>query len=168
MKASFQSLFASRIPWKRRLRNERGSALIEAALSITVLLILLFGIIEISLALYSYHFISNAAREGTRYAVVRGSTWKTQCDTYNSAACTATPEEVESYVQNLAFPGIDSSKINVTPTWSTTLGGTSCSTCNASGDFVQIQVQYTFPFSVPFLSSRSLTMTSTSEMVIAQ
>jgi Flp pilus assembly protein TadG len=168
MKTGFQPFFHSNILRKHRLRSESGSALIEAALSITVLLILLFGVIEISLALYSYHFISNAAREGTRYAVVRGSTWGTQCDTYNSAACTASQTDIQNYVQSLAFPGIDSGSVVVTPIWSASLGGTSCPSCNASKDFVQIQVQYTFPLAVPFVSSHSFTMTSTSEMVIAQ
>ena len=32
----------------------------------------LFGIIEVSLALYSYNFVTDAAREATRYAIVRG------------------------------------------------------------------------------------------------
>jgi Flp pilus assembly protein TadG len=152
----------------RRLRNQSGSVLVETAISITVLLTLIFGVIEISLALYSYHFISNAAREATRYAIVRGSTWGTPCASYGSAGCTASSTDLQSYVQGLAFPGIDASNLVVTPTWSAAYGGTSCPSCNAAGDVVQVQVQYTFPLAVPFVSSHSLTLSSTSEMLISQ
>ena len=58
-----------------RLREETGSTLVETALSITILLVLVIGIMDACLMVYSYHFISNAAREGTRYAIVRGNTW---------------------------------------------------------------------------------------------
>jgi hypothetical protein len=133
----------------------------------------MFGVIQVSLALYSYHFISDVAREATRYAIVRGSTWKNACDSgdgsgYASAGCTANPADVQKYVQSIEFPGISSSNLTATPTWTATFGGTSCSPCNKTGDVVQVQVQYTFPFSVPFLPKRTFTMSSTSEMVISQ
>ena len=51
---------------------EQGASLVEMALSASVLFVLLFGIIETCMALYAYNFVSEAAREATRYAVVRG------------------------------------------------------------------------------------------------
>ena len=159
-------------PHKSLLRSEAGGTLVETALSISLLLIFLFGVIQISLALYSYHFISDAAREATRYAIVRGSTWGTTCDSestgYASAGCTASQSDVQNYVKSVELPGIDSDNLVVTPTWATGPGATSCSTCNAAGDVVQVEVDYSFPFSVPFLSKRTFTMSSTSEMVISQ
>lgn len=168
MKARLQSFFESRRIVKCRLRSDSGSALLEAALSITLIMTLLFGVIEISLGLYSYHFISNAAREGTRYAIVRGSTWQANCADYSSAGCAASKTDIQSYVQSLAFPGIDSTNLVVTPTYSATIGGTSCDSCTAAGDYVKVQVQYTFPLIVPFISNHSLSMSSTSEMIIDQ
>lgn len=157
---------------KNPVRGEDGGTLLETALSTSLLLIFLCGIIQISLALYSYHFISDAAREGTRYAIVRGSTWTTACDSmtngYASAGCTATPADIQSYVQSIQFPGIFSSNLTVTPTWANSFGATSCATCNAAGDLVTVEVDYGFPFSVPFLPKRTFTMSSTSEMVISQ
>jgi len=50
-------------------RREEGQELAEYALVLPVLLLLLFGIIEIGSLIYSYNTIANAAREGSRYGV---------------------------------------------------------------------------------------------------
>jgi Flp pilus assembly protein TadG len=158
-------------PWHRRLRSESGQSLVETALTLTLLLTLVFGIIEVSIALFSYHFISNAAREGTRYAIVRGATWGAACASYTSSGCTASTLQIQQYVASLSFPGINAANITVTPATSLTPGGSPCnpfSACNAASDVVQVQVTYTFPFSVPFVPQRTLTMSSTSQMVISQ
>ncbi len=149
------------------LRHEHGSALVEFALSIMILLSLIFGVMAMSLALYSYHFISDVAREGTRYAMVRGSS----CSTYGGglANCPATSAEIQTYVRGISFPGIESSNMTVTTTWST--NGTTWSSTptsnNAPGDLVKVVVSYQFPLAIPRLALRTLTMTSTSQMVIA-
>lgn len=163
-------------PW--RLRRDSGSTLVETALSISILLALLIGIMEASLLVYSYHFISNAAREGARYAIVRGNTWvqppwgdgttPAPCSSYSSSGCTASATNISDYVKSLAFPGIDTSQIQVTPTWYTFPGGTSGPTYNGIGDFIQVKVQYTFPLSIPFVPKQSITMSSTSMMTITQ
>lgn len=168
----------ARHSWFVRLRSDTGSTLVESALSITILLSLVIGMMEACLAVYSYHFISNAAREATRYAIVRGATWGTPpwspagtplpCNSYTSAGCTATASQIQDYVRSLAFPGIDASQINATTTWYYTPGGASGPAYNNYGDYVQVQVTYTFPYTVPFIPKQSLTMSSTSEMVISQ
>ena len=53
-------------------RDEEGSAIMETAMSSLILLTFLFGVFEAGFMVYSYHFISEAAREGARYAIVRG------------------------------------------------------------------------------------------------
>ncbi|MGB7189960.1 MAG: TadE/TadG family type IV pilus assembly protein [Acidobacteriaceae bacterium] len=151
--------------------------MVETAISIAILLTLLVGIMEAGLAVYSYHFISNAAREGTRYAIVRGGTWSQppwnagDCAAYSNSGCIASEQNVEDYVTSLAFPGINPNNITVTPTTYSISGGTKCGSyisCNAAGDVVQVKVQYAFPFSVPFVPQSTLTMSSTSQMVISQ
>lgn len=161
--------------WRRPLSGESGGTLVETALSLTVLFAFVFGILEGSLSVYSYHFLSNAARQGTRYAMVRGSTWGATCSDYSSAGCTATAAQVGQYVQNLAFPGIDSSKIIVTVQCATDVGGSFSSygaSCNAAGNFVQVTVSY--PISIPIVgingscsSPAKYCMRSQSEMVIS-
>lgn len=50
--------------------NESGSVMIETALMITILLVLLFGIIDIGRALYTANSLVSAVREGARYAAI--------------------------------------------------------------------------------------------------
>ncbi len=115
-------------PWKRRLGEDSGGTLVETALSIFLLLTFMFGLMEGALAIYSYHFISNAAREGTRYAIVRGSSWSTTsttpCSATVTAGCTATAAQIETYVTNLSFPGIDTTQLMVTPQCANVVGVT--------------------------------------------
>ena len=53
---------------------EEGGSLVEMALSCLILIPVVFGIIQLSIALYCYHYAADAAREATRWAIVRGST----------------------------------------------------------------------------------------------
>jgi Flp pilus assembly protein TadG len=145
--------------------NEDGSSIVETALSAMAVLALFLGVMEMSLALYTYHFISEAAREGTRYAMVRGSS----CTSFASA-CPAQASDVQNYVRGLGFPGIVPANMTVTTAWPTT--GASCTPsslpCNNPGNFVQVTVQYQFPLSIPFVPSSTLPLTSTSQMAISQ
>ena len=52
------------------LRREKGAALVEYALIAPLLFLLLFGIIEFSILVFSYNTIANAAREGARYGII--------------------------------------------------------------------------------------------------
>ncbi len=53
-----------------KLKSKAGQALVEFALILPLLLILFFGIIEFSLALYNKIVITNACREGARAGIV--------------------------------------------------------------------------------------------------
>lgn len=147
--------------------------MVETAISCVVLFAILFGIFEMSLALYTYYFTSDAAREATRYAIVRGSTSCT--NTPNLSNCNATTTQIQSYVQGLNFPGITTSKVSVTTSWysassTTPTTWSACSTgiCNAPGNLVKVQVSYPMSLQIPFVNSLSLKLNSTSQMVISQ
>jgi Flp pilus assembly protein TadG len=149
-------------------RAEHGATLVELAVSLVVFIVLLFGVIELCLLLYTYHIVTDAAREGTRYAIVRGSTWGTSCANAGSSACTASSAQISSYVRSL--PGVPTN-VTVTPECAPAIGGTFTTTltnCNAQGNVIQVNVTYNFPFSVPFMPSRVFSAISTSEMVISQ
>jgi Flp pilus assembly protein TadG len=152
---------------RRIMRDEQGGTLLETALTISILLSLVFGAIEVGLMLYTYHFVSYAAREATRFAIVRGST----CSGFSSA-CPAQASDIQNYVSNLGFPGIDISTSDVSVAWASyspaTATWSTCSNCNLPGDQVQVTVSYPFPFSVPFVPPSSLQLSSTSAMVISQ
>jgi Flp pilus assembly protein TadG len=53
---------------KRGIRAERGSIAVEAAIIFPVLIVLVFGIIDFGHAWYMRHMMSDASREGARYA----------------------------------------------------------------------------------------------------
>lgn len=169
---AFREIWRKNIGVKRQERGpskqgtaEQGSSLVEMALSLVILLTVLFGLIEMCLALYTYHFISEAAREGTRYAIVRGSSCQFP------SACPAAATDIQNYVESLGFPGINPSAMTVTTTWSPYPAGGTCTpsaSCNNPGNSVQVQVQYKFPLSIPFIPARTLSMSSTSQMVISQ
>ncbi len=157
----------------RRLGSgESGSSLVEFALAVPILFSLLIGLVDMSLAVYSTHYVSEAAREAARWAMVRGSSSCT--NTPNLTDCDATAAEIQTYVQNLDFPGINSNNLSVSTTWlspsaSTPTTWTSCgSTCNAAGDAVQVVVSYQFPLDIPFISSNSFNFSGTAQMVISQ
>ena len=54
----------------RRWRNERGTALVEAAVTIPILLLIAVGIFEFGRAYQTWQIVTNAAREGARASVV--------------------------------------------------------------------------------------------------
>lgn len=175
--ATFRHGIAKAMRFARRQRvegSECGSAILETALSMIVLLTFLFGIMETCLMLYTNHFISEAAREGTRYAIVRGSTAGTlNCTAPGPPTCVAQggndTGDIATYVKGLGFPGIDSSRMTVNSSWSSYVNGSTCSAlCNSPGNLVTVTVTYNFPLSIPFVPAQTFNLTSTSAMVISQ
>jgi len=154
-------------------RGDEGASIVETAVASSVFLAMLIGVFQMMLALYTFHFISDAAREATRYAIVRGST---SCvNTPALPNCNATADQIQSYVRGLSYPGIVPSKLTVTTTWLTasTTYPTSWSvctagTCNAPGNQVMVVATYAFPLNVPFVPKATFNLSSTSEMVISQ
>ena len=57
-----------------RLRNERGNALIETAITVPIVLLIAVGIFEFGRAYQTQQVLTNAAREGARQAVLEGVT----------------------------------------------------------------------------------------------
>jgi Flp pilus assembly protein TadG len=143
------------------LRSERGTSTIEFALGASLLFMSVCGIMAIAFALYTYNIVSEAAREGARYAIVRGA------DCHFGSPCTpATSGNIQTYVQHLGFPG--SSNMLATASWFPPPGGT-CTPCtNIPGNQVKVTVTYSFPVVIPFVPNRTLSMSNTAEMVISQ
>jgi len=156
----------------RGILGEEGATLVEMAVSSATLFCVLFGIIWMCMALYSTNFVSEAARDAARWAIVRGST---SCgNTPNLTDCNASAAEIQTYVQNMGYPGITSANLNVTTTWLSASATqpttwTACaSVCNAPGNEVEVAVSYSVPFFIPFVNISAISVSSTSEMVISQ
>jgi Flp pilus assembly protein TadG len=136
--------------WRRPF-GERGQTFVEFALIASAFLLLLFSIMWLSLAVSAYNHVSYGAREGSRYAAVHGT---------DSKQPVTTASAVTAFVQN-ETAGLDTSKLTVNTTWTPT------ATPGKPGGTVQVQVQYQFQLSVPFMSSITLPLSSTSKMTIS-
>lgn len=169
--------------WFRWARKERGSALVEFAVTVPLLIFLLVAVLQGLFAMYAYHYTAWAAQQGARFAMVRGYTWSqntpTPCGTsappnftiiYN---CTAVNNDIEYYVQSLGAMNPSSLTINMTSSYiwpglnpdNSTTGCTSHT--NSKGCLVKVTTNYTFNL-LPLISASALTMTATSEKVILQ
>ena len=58
----------------KRMRGEKGAALIEAAVTVPIILLISVGIFEFGRAYQTQQVLTNAAREGARVAVIEGTT----------------------------------------------------------------------------------------------
>jgi Flp pilus assembly protein TadG len=147
----------------RRARfRERGAGMAETAIVMGVVLALLFGIIDFGRTMYTYGFVAQLARQGARWAIVRGS----QCTLLDH--CNASPSDVQTYIRGLSYGATDANSINVAATWSAASCPPNSTATNAPGCVVTVNVQYPFKFIAPFLGLATINMSSTSEMVISQ
>ena len=136
--------------------REEGSSLVEFAISIPVLLTFFFGLIQVCIATYTRDAISESAREGTRYAMVHGSS----CQTPSNASCTLAAAAINAYVSSCPWPNLGGGTMTVNTIYPD--GNEN------PGSRVQVTVTYAFPFRIPYIPSSTLTMTSTSVMYIVQ
>lgn len=142
--------------------NQRGSELVEFAFAITILFSLVFGVIGFAEAAYAYHFVSNVAREATRYASVRGL----DCNPAVLSDCPMnSSDQVQTYARSIAPVGINASQLRVNATWPSTEGCPGPAT--APGCPVEVSVRYSFSF-LPALHLPTINMRSSSQMLISQ
>lgn len=85
-----------------RKRSERGAALVEAAVTIPILLLIAVGIFEFGRAYQTWQVLTNAAREGARLAVTPG------------ASSTSVQDLVRVYMQNGGLPNHATATVQVT------------------------------------------------------
>jgi Flp pilus assembly protein TadG len=145
---------------KRRSRcGEEGQSLVEFALTLPILLGFIFGLFQVCMAFYSSQYISELAREGTRFAIFHGP----NCTTSAGASCTATATQVGAYVTGLKWPNLGGGTVSVD-----TAVGDMYPSGEVIGKPVVVTVTYIFPYKIPFVSSQTLTLKSSSQMTILQ
>ena len=140
---------------KRRVgtrRRREGQSLVEFAVVLPVFLLILAGILDFGLGLYSQMTIINASREGARLGVVEPG---------NVAA-------VDARVKAMTA-GLDQSQLTVTITCQRP-AGTSFVACSSpqwqSGDGVLVRVDYDYRMLWPLAFGNSLDLSSTVQMRI--
>jgi Flp pilus assembly protein TadG len=130
--------------------DEEGSALIEQAVSFSVLFALLFTFMEICMAFYTQHAVSEAARSGARYAMIHGAS----CVSSSGSSCTLTNTDINTYVNGLVWPNIAGGTFVTTTTYP--------SGNENVGSTVQVKVVYTFKVTLPFVPKDTITLSSVS------
>lgn len=108
------------------LNNKKGQALVETALTLPILLLVLMGIIEFGIIFNSYLIITNASREGARYAAIH--------DTDN---------QIQGVVDNLTQT-LDRNKLKLTIT--------PISSNRISGNSVTVKIDYDVSIIMPFIN----------------
>lgn len=139
--------------------GERGNGFIEFAIGAVALMLFVFGIIEFGLVLFTYHTVSNAARLGSRWAIVRGA----NCNTLDH--CQAASADVQTYVRSQVVAIMDPTQVTVTATWPGN-GGSCAVGSNARGCPVNVSVSYPFSFAIPLMPSTTVNISSASQMTI--
>lgn len=114
------------IPGRRGKR--RGSAVLEMALVLALLLNLTFGMVEFSYYFYVKNAFENAAREGVRAAMITGGTTTTATTAVTNAlaaynfpasSVTATVTDTSGNTLDPSVAAIGTAmRVNVTATWS--------------------------------------------------
>lgn len=140
----------------REKQNERGQAVVEIALALPIIAAFTCMMIELCLAFYSYCMISESAREGTRYAIVRGAT----CQTGTGGSCTASASTINDVVKHLGWPNLGNGTLSVSTTYPD--GNEN------PGSRVQVVVSYVYPYNIPFAPKGTLRMSSASVMYVVQ
>lgn len=142
-----------------RLRFAPGQAYTEFALVAIPCLLLLFGVTAFGYTIYTYSFVSNAARDAVRFAIVHGS----------HSVDPASNDDVEDYVES-KMQGLNASQLTVSTCWNPDNGDGDCpgpsSPNNDPGKVVSVTVTYDFQplFGMPDVV---LPLTSKSEMIIS-
>ncbi|MGH8014016.1 MAG: TadE/TadG family type IV pilus assembly protein [Candidatus Binataceae bacterium] len=150
---------ATKLNGWRRLRVARAhtgaQSSAEFAMVAVVFLILVFGTIDLSRALYAYNFVCYAARDAIRFAALNGS----------SSPNPAGTSDIQNLVMNL------SNGLSATSQCPATAVTDLCATTawtpdNNPGSTVTIQVNYVFGPLAPFLPTGALTLSSRAQLPI--
>ena len=110
----------------KRLKNEKGQAMVEFAIILPILLLLVMGITEFGMMMNSYLSVQNATREGARAGIVGWSN-----------------EEVSDRIVNTT-PSLraENMTINITP------GDGS----RNSGETLRVNIEYDYYLTVPIIN----------------
>lgn len=141
---------AEQMTGKRTRKKETGAALVEGAIVSLAFFILVFGVFEVGRFLNTQQVLTNAAREGARWAVAP------QAGTNNLPLT-----DVPTVVQNF----LNSANINLpSPPVVTTLNAGSCWDTTTTCTEVQVQITYPLITGLPWFSALQVPLTGQAVM----
>lgn len=143
------------------LSENHGQALVELALTLPLLLVILFGVVDLGRLFYAYTTITNASREGARLGVSYG--WTTPANTR-----TAITNQVTQEASNLSGLTIVTQCAPYSDTPPYTYTAAYCSSASIQpGDRIQVTVSYNFEFvTLYLLGVKNLTLSNSTSMAI--
>lgn len=136
----------TRVSAKRRVSGDEGQSLVEFGIVAFLLVMLLFGVIEIGRMVLVYTAVANAARAGVRYAIVHGS------DNL------ATADQIKTVVKNfLSTSPVDATRATITINYPA---------CNDPGCKVTVTATYPYDPLISYFPLPTINLGSTSQGVI--
>jgi Flp pilus assembly protein TadG len=133
---------------ERRSQAQKGAAMIEYALVLSIFIMLVYGFVQFCLILFGFNNATYASRVAVRYAVVHGTT----------ASYTCTSTDISNIVAPLLW-GAPSGGTTIVTTWSPD---------NKPGSTVSIKVAIQYTPKLPFFPSRIFTVGTTAYGTILQ
>jgi Flp pilus assembly protein TadG len=112
-------------------RGERGQSLVEIAISLTVIMMLVVGAVDFSIAYFTYAALEDAAQEGALYGSINPT---------DTAGIITRVRDASTNPVDLS----DTAEVNV----QVIVTGTAC-----EGNPIQVEVFYDYPISMPFLGT---------------
>lgn len=127
-------------------RSERGASLIEFAMSFAVVIFLIFWMFEMIMVMYTYSTLTDAAKEGVRYAIVHGSN--------NPTTVTAVKDRVQTFanlsLHDLSGMTVDVEYFKADGTQYTDAGGAPLTSTGAVTPPDRVSVTVAYPF-IPYI-----------------
>lgn len=132
---------------RRILRRDDGTAAIEFAILVPILIMVSIGVVDIGRLAWSVSGLSNAAREAVRFASVRG----------NGSLLEASAPEVEGFARD-RYIGIEKDSLSIDVLWTPD---------NNSGSTVSVTLTLQFNFLAgPMLALEPMELTGHSSSVV--
>jgi len=138
---------------RRLRRDERGQTIVEFALMLPIFLLLVTGLFDVARAVWQENTLAYAAREGTRYAIVRGS---------GAGTDAVYPSNTQPVIDRVRNSAIGVADVTVTAAWPD-------SSCYDRGCRVQVDARAPFiPLPSQYLlgGAFSITLRGGSSLVI--
>ncbi|HEX3998016.1 MAG TPA: TadE/TadG family type IV pilus assembly protein [Pirellulales bacterium] len=148
-------------PRARRGRDRAGSTIVQAAIVLPIVLMFLFGILEYSRYVMLLQVMTNAAREGCRYAVMHTDSVTINTTTYGSAT-----SNVDTIITNmLGGQTLSSQSIGI---YASDALGNNVGTWEdaAAGQWITVKITGNFNSILPKLLGMSSTIPITAEVVM--
>lgn len=149
---------------KMNHNNEKGQSLVELAVSLPIILLILLGTIDFSMALFSYSILRDAAQEGALY----GSFNPAHAEGIENRARNILPrneDEIFSSPVNLRDTVLVSVEVD-------TIGDDCQGATRGVANSIQVDVVYQYPLVMPIIGSiigsDTITLTGSATNIILQ